>query len=153
MTEFDQLTSAPPAAPTPGQALAKPHRGALVLALGIIGIAVCFISGIIAWLMGRNDLRAMDAGEMDPAGRGLTNAGRICGMIGTIWGCLWFFFLLVSLVLSLLLFTCRHQRVERSCICEPTPMRQVPIPVPPSMENLSDLQGDLGLPTAPESEQ
>jgi hypothetical protein len=69
--------------PSPQQAL-KPHRGGVVLALGILGIVVCFICGIIAWVMGNNDLREMAAGTMDPAGRGLTQAGKICGMIGVI---------------------------------------------------------------------
>jgi hypothetical protein len=59
----------------------KPHRGTTVLVLGIIGLACCFICGIIAWVMGKNDLVEMDAGSMDPAGRGLTQAGKICGMI------------------------------------------------------------------------
>jgi hypothetical protein len=45
---------------------------------------VCFICGIIAWVMGNNDLREMAAGTMDPAGRGLTQAGKICGMISVI---------------------------------------------------------------------
>lgn len=34
--------------------------------------------------MGSGDLKQIDAGQMDPDGRGLTNAGRICGMIATI---------------------------------------------------------------------
>ena len=34
--------------------------------------------------MGNNDLRQMDAGAMDPSGRGLTQAGKICGMISCI---------------------------------------------------------------------
>jgi hypothetical protein len=34
--------------------------------------------------MGNNDLKEMDAGTMDPSGRSTTNAGRICGIIGTI---------------------------------------------------------------------
>jgi hypothetical protein len=34
--------------------------------------------------MGNNDLREIDAGRMDPSGRGLTQAGKICGMVGTI---------------------------------------------------------------------
>ncbi|MCX8091682.1 MAG: hypothetical protein N3I86_12260 [Verrucomicrobiae bacterium] len=34
--------------------------------------------------MGQNDLKEMDAGQMDPSGRSLTNAGRICGIIATI---------------------------------------------------------------------
>jgi hypothetical protein len=61
-----------------------PHRGTAVLVLGILGLAVCLICGIIAWVMGKNDLAEMDAGRMDPTGRGLTNAGKICGMISVI---------------------------------------------------------------------
>ena len=68
---------------TPGGHL-KPHRGTAVLVLGILGLVVCIICGIIAWVMGKNDLREMDAGRMDPSGRGLTNAGKICGMISVI---------------------------------------------------------------------
>jgi len=34
--------------------------------------------------MGSADLKEMDAGTMDPEGRGITNAGKICGMIGCI---------------------------------------------------------------------
>jgi hypothetical protein len=62
----------------------KPHRGPVILVLGILGLVMCFILGIIAWVMGNADLREMDAGTMDPSGRGLTSAGKICGMIGTI---------------------------------------------------------------------
>ena len=35
-------------------------------------------------IMGSSDLKEMDAGTMDPAGRGSTNAGKICGIIGCI---------------------------------------------------------------------
>lgn len=62
----------------------KPHRGAVVLVLGILGLVCCFICGIIAWVMGNNDLREMAAGTMDSTGRGLTQAGKICGMISVI---------------------------------------------------------------------
>jgi len=58
-----------------------PHRGTLILTLGIIGIVCCFICGIIAWVMGNSDLQRMAEGRMDPAGRGLTQAGKICGMV------------------------------------------------------------------------
>jgi hypothetical protein len=56
----------------------------MVLVFGILGLVVCVILGIVAWVMGKNDLREMDAGLMDPAGRGLTQAGKICGMISVI---------------------------------------------------------------------
>jgi hypothetical protein len=64
----------------PGPAL-KPHRGTLVLVLGILGLVLCVICGIVAWVLGNSDLREMDAGMMDPSGRGMTQAGRILGMV------------------------------------------------------------------------
>ena len=62
----------------------RPHRAGAVLALGIIGLPVCIICGIIAWVMGSGDLRDMRAGRMDPSGYGMTQAGMVCGMVGTI---------------------------------------------------------------------
>ena len=62
----------------------KPHRGTLILVLGILGLIVCGPLGIAAWVMGNNDLQEMNAGLMDPSGRGNTQAGKICGMIATI---------------------------------------------------------------------
>jgi hypothetical protein len=69
----------------------EPHRGTLILVLGIIGIValmVCAPLGlplaVAAWVMGQRDLKKMTAGVMDPQGRGLTQAGWICGIIGTI---------------------------------------------------------------------
>jgi len=63
----------------------KPHRGVLILVLAILSYVFCGIfTAIPAWVMGSADLKEMDAGAMDPAGRGMTNAGRILGMIHTI---------------------------------------------------------------------
>jgi len=63
----------------------QPHRGALVLVLGILGIVFgCAPVAIVAWVMGRSDLAKIDAGVMDPAGRGTTQAGMILGIVGTI---------------------------------------------------------------------
>lgn len=82
------MTQAPqqPAQPAGQGMQVKPHRGVLILVLGIMGLVMncCYIPGILAWVMGSKDLKEMDAGRMDPEGRGLTNAGKICGMIGTI---------------------------------------------------------------------
>lgn len=66
----------------------KPHRGGAVLALGILGLIVCLICGIIAWVMGNEDLKQMDAGLMDPSGRGLTQAGRILGIVSVVLACI-----------------------------------------------------------------
>ena len=62
----------------------KPHRGTLILVFGILSLVLCAPLGIAAWIMGNGDLKQMDAGTMDPTGRSVTNAGRICGIIGTI---------------------------------------------------------------------
>jgi uncharacterized membrane protein len=62
----------------------KPHRGTLILVLGILGLVVCAPLAIAAWVMGSGDLKQIDAGTMDPSGRGTTQAGKICGIIGTI---------------------------------------------------------------------
>jgi hypothetical protein len=56
----------------------KPHRGAIILVLGILGLVMCGVfTGLPAWIMGNGDLKEMDSGVMDPEGRGLTNAGKI----------------------------------------------------------------------------
>ena len=88
MAQVNQPPAAPTALLSPGQQLLKCHRGGIILTLGILGIVLCFICGIIAWVMGKNDIRQMDAGTMDPAGRELTQAGKICGIIGFIMGCI-----------------------------------------------------------------
>jgi hypothetical protein len=63
----------------------KPHRGVLILVLGILSLVGCGIfTGIPAWIMGNGDLKQIDAGTMDATGRGMTNAGRILGMISVI---------------------------------------------------------------------
>ena len=61
------------------------HRGVLILIFGILGFVVCFPFGTAAWVMGSKDLKAMDAGTMDPEGRGLTQAGKILGIITTLF--------------------------------------------------------------------
>jgi len=62
----------------------QPHRGVLILVLGILGlVGGCLILSPIAWIMGKADMDEIDSGRMDPEGRGLTQAGMICGIVGT----------------------------------------------------------------------
>jgi hypothetical protein len=78
-----------------------PHRGGVVLTLGIAGLVlavptfccpVVALAGVgmsvAAWILGHGDLRRMRRGVVDPDGRGSTQAGMICGIIGTIIGVL-----------------------------------------------------------------
>ena len=57
------------------------HRGVLILVLGILGLAVCCLAGIIAWVLANQDLAKMAQGQMDPEGAGMTKAGKICGIV------------------------------------------------------------------------
>jgi hypothetical protein len=67
-----------------------PHRGAMILVFGILSLLaflVCLpmaLFGPVAWAMGSMDLSEIRAGRMDPDGEGMTNAGRICGIIATV---------------------------------------------------------------------
>jgi hypothetical protein len=81
-----------------------PHRGSTILVLGILSLVlgiVGIVLGPMAWSMGNHDLQEMRAGRMDPEGEGTTNAGRICGIIGTIKDgigvlcCIGYFFVIV----------------------------------------------------------
>lgn len=63
-----------------------PHRASLVLVLGLLSMC-CIgapVTGIIAWILGAGDLKEMDAGRMDPSGRGQTQTGKLLGMASVI---------------------------------------------------------------------
>lgn len=84
-------TASPVAAAQTITSFAQPHRGGAILALGIISIVVGFVCapaglvcGVIAWVMGNKDMPRIRSGRMDPSGEGITQGGRICGIIGTI---------------------------------------------------------------------
>jgi len=82
----------------------QPHRGVIVMVLGIIGIVVSLLSyfvfccpflGLPAGLlglglslggaiMGGADLKKINAGIMDVDGKGMTLAGLICGIVGSV---------------------------------------------------------------------
>lgn len=59
-------------------------RGVLILILGILSIILLGpLSGIPAWIMGRNDLKKIESGLIPDSEKGLTKAGKILGIIGT----------------------------------------------------------------------
>ncbi|HTN73862.1 MAG TPA: hypothetical protein VL096_01395 [Pirellulaceae bacterium] len=60
----------------------KQHRGTLILTLGLMGIiTTCPIPSIMAWVLGSADLTEIQEGRMDESGLGMTQAGRLLGMI------------------------------------------------------------------------
>jgi hypothetical protein len=60
----------------------------MILVFGILGLVVCQIFGIVAWVMGNSDLREMAEGRMDRSGEGLTKAGKICGIVSIVLLCI-----------------------------------------------------------------
>ena len=83
--DYNETDQVPPVQPYPQERPVLrllPHRGMLVLIFGIIGLFTCAIFSILAWIFGNEDLKKMESGRMDPAGRDTTNAGRILGIIG-----------------------------------------------------------------------
>lgn len=62
----------------------QPHNGGAILTLGILGFMCCLVFGIVAWVMGSRDLKAINRGEMDPSGKGLVMAGYILGIVSVV---------------------------------------------------------------------
>jgi hypothetical protein len=83
---------AEPAALTFEEGGPKPHRGNIVLGLGVAGLVLslcCFPAGFIlggcATVMGSRDLQLMARRRMDRAGKGPTRAGRILGIVAIVF--------------------------------------------------------------------
>jgi hypothetical protein len=80
-----------------GQAGYYPEQvnGTMILVMGILSVIGCLsiILGPIAMVMGNNAMKAIDTGRADPSQRGVVNAGKICGIIGLIFGILGLFWI------------------------------------------------------------
>ncbi len=100
MSQFPPPPATPPIQPGPMTGM-RAHRGVLILVLGILGLVVCLICGIIAWVMGSADIREMESGRMDPSGLGLTKAGKICGIVSVALNVLLLVVLLALFALGL----------------------------------------------------
>jgi hypothetical protein len=69
----------------------KAHRGDVMVLMGILSLIVGPpIVSVITWVLAHKDLKEMDAGTMDPAGRSKTRMGRLLAIVSTIgWPTLW----------------------------------------------------------------
>ena len=62
----------------------EPHRGMLILTLGILSFVICPpIMGPIAYYWAGTDLAEMNDGRMDESGLSMTKTGRILGLAST----------------------------------------------------------------------
>ena len=70
-------------------------KATTALVLGIISIVCCGLLGPVAWILGKQELNAIAAGQSSPTGEGSAKAGMILGIIATIllaFGLLWILF-------------------------------------------------------------
>jgi len=81
---------APPAVRAAPERDVEPHRGGLILTLGILSVVtipICFLIsallGPLTWAMGHADLKKMRQGKMDKSGWGVTQAGYTLGIVST----------------------------------------------------------------------
>lgn len=68
-------------------------EGTKVLVLGILSLVICGLIGPFAWVSGNRVLKEIDSSGGGYTNRGAVNAGRICGIVGSI-------LLIVGLVLG-----------------------------------------------------
>lgn len=69
-----------------GQLPSSPKsRATMALVLGIVGlIPCCVIVAPVAWVIGHQELKAIEAGRLPEDGRTFGLAGMILGIIGTV---------------------------------------------------------------------
>ena len=60
------------------------QQAVLVLVLGILGLVLCQLISPFAWVLGSRVVAEIDASNGQLGGRGTANAGRICGIVGTM---------------------------------------------------------------------
>jgi predicted RNA-binding Zn-ribbon protein involved in translation (DUF1610 family) len=114
----------------------EPHRAVLILVFGIVSLVIGLLGlpfGIAAWIMGHQDLKKMSAGAMDPEGRGLTLAGKICGLIGTIFQgfmVVFMVFYFVAIFAILIPMTAPPPKAATPVAVPPPPVAPAPVPAP-----------------------
>lgn len=90
--------SQPPQFPSESSAYPEASQATTILVLGILGVVVCQFLAPVAWVMGNNELQAIDAGRRNPENRGTANAGRILGIVGTVLMAIAIFLVILLLV-------------------------------------------------------
>jgi hypothetical protein len=111
----------------------EPHRGTLILVFGVLSLVLGLLGlpfGIAAWVMGHQDLKKISARTMDPEGRGLTLAGKICGMVGTLLQCFMLLLVIGEMVVIFGVFMPMSMKAKPLPVA-PVPAKPAPPPVAP----------------------
>ena len=83
----------PPA--IPGAIPQQSSKATLAVVLGVLGIICCGLLAPAAWYLASEELKAINAGRLSEANRGMAQVAKILGIIGTILlviGLLWVVF-------------------------------------------------------------
>ena len=83
----------------PQEGYPEQSQAVTVLVLGILSIVICQILGPFAWKMGNDELKAIAERRRSQEGQGMAQAGKICGIVGTVLLGLAFVLLALFLVL------------------------------------------------------
>jgi uncharacterized membrane protein YjgN (DUF898 family) len=102
------LSVASPPPPPPSYEYPPPPQSAstnaiVSLVLGILGVVCCSLMAPIAWYLGNQEIKAIQAGSSPAAGDGLARAGMILGIVGVVvFGLqlIWIFFMGGMVMLS-----------------------------------------------------
>jgi hypothetical protein len=144
----------------------EPHRGSLILTLGIISIVISVISvctygaaglvglimGICVWVMGQKDLKKMRSNQMDPQGLGSTQAGWICGIIGTVFGGLGVLLCGIMVIFFIYMMQAGAKMTPATPTVAPRPANPVvrPAPAPvPAQKKMGKMPPAPGAPAPP----
>lgn len=68
---------------SPAGQFSEKSQATTILVLGILSLVCLPILGPVAWVLGNQELNAVQQGRRDPANRSTANAGKILGIIGT----------------------------------------------------------------------
>ncbi|WP_109506349.1 DUF4190 domain-containing protein [Nocardioides speluncae] len=67
-----------------GQPMGDHPKAQTAMILGILGLVCCGLLGIPAYIIGNNTVKEIDASGGQYGGRGMANAGKICGLIAIV---------------------------------------------------------------------
>ena len=88
----------PPLPPEVNARIVRPHRARTIVILGGLGFVFAPF-GFFAMIMGKRDLRDMEAGTMDRSGEALTKVGRMLAFVSSIvWIIKWIIVSILGLI-------------------------------------------------------
>lgn len=93
--------TAPYHSPRPYANYPKTDQSGLILGMGILGLFLCPIFAVVAWVMGSTALKDIEAGRVDPSNKGLVQAGYYLGILSVALNvlCLGGYFVIFALAI------------------------------------------------------